>query len=83
MTWHELLSLTPEFKKKKVLTVCVNVLQRTSIKKPQGGGGVLPYKALMGTCGQPGYVFRDFCLEQGIEFIIFVLIRVTIYQFLP
>ena len=49
---------------------------------PRGGGGVLPYKALMGTCGQPGYVFRDFCLEQGIEFIIFVLIRVTIYQFL-
>ena len=48
----------------------------------RGGGGVLPYKALMGTCGQPGYVFRDFCLEQGIEFIIFVLIRVTIYQFL-
>ena len=45
-------------------------------------GGVLPYKALMGTCGQPGYVFRDFCLEQGIKFIIFVLIRVTIYQFL-
>ena len=47
----------------------------------------------MGTCGQPGYVFRDFCLEQGIEFIIFcliqgidlslfVLIRVSIYQFL-
>ena len=49
---------------------------------PGGGGGVLPYKALMGTCGQPGYIFRDFCLEQGIEFIIFVLIRVTIYQFL-
>ena len=19
----------------------------------------------MGTCGQPGYVFRDFCLKQG------------------
>ena len=37
------------------------------------GGGVLPYKGLMGTCGQPGYVFRDFCLEQGIEFIIFCL----------
>ena len=31
-------------------------------------GGVLPYK-----CGQPGYVFRDFCLKQGIEFIIFCL----------
>ena len=35
--------------------------------------GVLPYKGLMGTCGQPGYVFRDFCLKQGIEFIIFCL----------
>ena len=39
----------------------------------RGGGGVLPYKGLMGTCGQPGYVFRDFCLKQGIEFIIFCL----------
>ena len=38
-----------------------------------GGGGVLPYKGLMGTCGQPGYVSRDFCLNQGIEFIIFCL----------
>ena len=38
-----------------------------------GGGGVLPYKGLMGTCGQPGYVFLDFCLKQGIEFIIFCL----------
>ena len=27
----------------------------------------------MGTCGQPGYVFRDFCLKQGIEFINFCL----------
>jgi len=27
----------------------------------------------MGTCGQPGYVFRDFCLKKGIEFIIFCL----------
>ena len=25
----------------------------------------------MGTCGQPGYVFPDFCLKQG--FIIFCL----------
>ena len=40
---------------------------------PPGGGGVLPYKGLMGTCGQPGYVFRDFCLKQGIEFINFCL----------
>ena len=34
-----------------------------------GGGGVPPYKGLMGTCGQSGYVFRDFCLKQGIDFI--------------
>ena len=38
-----------------------------------GGGGVLPYKGLMGTCGQPGYVSWDFCLKQGIEVIIFCL----------
>ena len=37
---------------------------------PGGGGEVLPYKDLMKTCGQPGYVFRDFCLKQGTEFII-------------
>ena len=36
-------------------------------------GGVLPDKGLMGTCRQPGYVFRDFCLKQGIEFISFCL----------
>ena len=40
---------------------------------PRGGGGVLPYKGLMGMCGQPGYVFWDFSLKQGIEFIIFCL----------
>ena len=40
---------------------------------PPDPGEVLPYKGLMGTCGQPGYVFRDFCLKQGIEFIIFCL----------
>ena len=27
----------------------------------------------MGTCGQPGYVFQDFCLKQGIDFVIFCL----------
>ena len=41
--------------------------------KTPGGGGVLPYKGLMGTCGHPGYVFRVFCLKQGIEFINFCL----------
>ena len=52
------------------------VMQISHVLSPggrRGGGGVLPYKGLMGTCGQPGYVFRDFCLEQGIEFIIFCL----------
>ena len=44
---------------------------QTDVTTP--GGGILPYKGLMGTCGQPGYVFRDFCLKQGIEFIIFCL----------
>ena len=38
-----------------------------------GGGGVLPHKGLVGTCGQPGYVFWDFCLKQGIALIIFCL----------
>ena len=38
-----------------------------------GGRGVLPFKGLIGTCGQPGYVFRDFCLKQGIDFIILCL----------
>ena len=45
-------------------------VSKTKTQDP-GGGGVLPYRGLMGTCGQPGYVFRDFCLEQGIDFIIF------------
>ena len=39
---------------------------------PGGGGAVLP-KGLKGTCGQPGYVSRNFCLKQGIDFIIFCL----------
>ena len=37
------------------------------------GRWVLPHKGLMGTFDQPGYVFRDFCLKQGIDFIIFCL----------
>ena len=31
----------------------------------------------MGTGGQSGYVFRDFCLKQGIDFYHFVLSRVS------
>ena len=34
----------------------------------------------MGTCSQPGYVFRDFCLKQNIDFIIFCLNH-GIYRF--
>ena len=52
------------------------VLRAGNLTKPPPGGGVLPYKALMGTCGQPGYVLRhDFCLNrvQGIDFINFCL----------
>ena len=30
----------------------------------------------MGTCGQPGYVFGDFCLKQGIDSIILCLNQV-------
>ena len=32
----------------------------------------------MGTCGQPGYVFRDFGLKQGIDLSIFVLNRINV-----
>ena len=44
---------------------------QTDVTTP--GGRILPYKGLMGTCGQAGYVFRDFCLKQGIDFILFCL----------
>ena len=43
-------------------------VSKTKTQLP-GEGGVLPYKGFMGTCGQPGYVFRNFCLKQGIDFI--------------
>ena len=44
-----------------------------TVRFTPGGGGALPLKGFMGTCGQPGYVFRDFCLKQGIDFVIFCL----------
>ena len=45
---------------------------RFARRNPPGGG--TPFsKGFMGTCGQPGYIFRNFCLKQGIEFIIFCL----------
>ena len=46
---------------------CEQQLSFTNSQLTARGGGA------GGTCGQPGYVFRDFCLEQGIEFIIFCL----------
>ena len=58
-----------------ILSNIIGSLSKDVFEQCMGGGGegVLPYKGLMGTCGQPGYVFRDFCLKQGIEFIIFRL----------
>ena len=58
------------------LLCIVNMTNRSQelfIMSRNPGGGLLPYKGLMGTCGQPGYVFRDFCLNQGIDFINFFL----------
>ena len=41
---------------------------------------LLAREAGEGTYGQPGYVFRDFCLKQGIDFINFCLKpRVSIF----
>ena len=58
-------------------TKCHACASHTGASSPPGGGGVLPYKGLMGTCGQPGYVFQDFCLKQGIDLSIFVLNRMS------
>jgi len=52
-----------------MVQLCVQLLANSYPR----GGGVLPYKGLKGKRGQPGEVFRDFCLKQGIEFIIFCL----------
>ena len=61
----------------KVCIICTAslwpLMQFGRLSLTPGGGGVVPYKGLMGTCGQPGDVFRDFCLKKGIEFIIFCL----------
>ena len=46
------------------------------------GGGLLPYKGLMGTCGQSGYVLRDFCLNRVSILSFFVLNRVSILSIL-
>ena len=54
-------------------TICRKTWAKPLPKHAKSPWGVLPYKGLMGKCGQPGYVFRDFCLKQGIEFIIFCL----------
>ena len=51
----------------------IDITRSTVWARGGRGGGLLPYKGLMGMCGQPGYVFRDFCLKHGINFIIFCL----------
>ena len=51
----------------------IDTLQNIFERDLSPGEGVLPYKGLMGTYGQPGYVFLDFCLKQGIDFITFCL----------
>ena len=58
------------------------IIEFTNLPDKTPGGGVLPYKGLMGTCGQPGYVFRDFVLNRVSNLSFSVLIRVSIYQFL-
>ena len=41
---------------------------------PGGGGGLLPYKGLMGTCGQLGYRFYHFFALIGVSILsIYVL----------
>ena len=42
---------------------------------PGGGGGLLPYMALTGTCGQIWYGFSLFCLKWDINFIKFCVKR--------
>ena len=58
----------------RLLTYQTSIITFKKERRPGGGGVVLlPYNGLMGTCDQPGHVLRDFCLKQGIDFIIFCL----------
>ena len=50
--------------------------------KTPGGGGVLPYKGLMETAASQGMFFGIFVLNRVSNLSFFVLIRVSIYQFL-
>ena len=38
-----------------VSRVSLLMLLQSCMLNPREGGGVLPYKSLTGTCGQPGY----------------------------
>ena len=49
------------------------ILKNKLTIEPRGGGGGSPLYGLNGDVRQPGEVFRDFCLKQGIDFIIFCL----------
>ena len=45
-------------------TVYFRVLRKSVLQLGLWGWGILPYKGVMGTCGQPGYVFRFFVLNR-------------------
>ena len=55
----------------------------SSYKPPlHGGYSPNPYKGLMGACGHQGMFFGIFVLNRISNLSFFVLIRVSIYQFL-
>ena len=66
LSWHDLI-----VNKVNKANIVLRLIRRTCETHAPGAGGT-PLKGLMGTCGQPGFVFQDFYLKQGIEFIIFL-----------
>ena len=54
----------------------------SSYKPPPRGGGYSPIRALWGRAASQGMFFRIFVLNRVSNLSFFVLIRVSIYQFL-
>ena len=78
MTWHACIACALEMRSSNGRERPLLISNTPAITAGRGGGGgvgegVLPYKVLMLTSCQPGYVFRDFGLNQGIDVIIFCL----------